>query len=418
MRWNPFARKASAPETKSFTTSGTFEELVTGAVPTMAGIYVSAADALRVPAVANAVQIIAEAAATLDIYVKRREGGVEHNDEDHALLPILRDRVNDWTSSFEFFRQLVLDALTMDRGGMAMVIRANDGRPVELIRYMPGILTCDTDQATGQRTYRMNSRVINAGDVIHLLPPLGRSPLSLAREAIGVAVALERHAAKLFTRGARPGGALLFPQGMPETGVKNTRDAWAAAHGSGEDSGKTVILTDGADFKPFTFTSTDAQFLENRKFQINEIARAFNIPAPMIGDLERATWSNSEQKGREFLSYCLEPWLRGLEGALSRALLKDEERGEYVIRFDRDDLTRADLSTLATVINSLIASQTINPNEGRAWLGQPPRPGGDEFKNPNISTEPKSGASDDAPKSGAVQPPAADKPQEADNEPQ
>ena len=104
----------------------------------------------------------------------------------------------------------------------------------------------------------------------------------------------------------------------------------------------------------------------------------------MIGDLSRATWSNSEQKGREFLSYTLEPWLRGLEGALRRALFSDEERQTHVIRFDRDDLTRADLSTRATVINSLIASQTINPNEGREWLGLPPREGGDEFRNPNI----------------------------------
>ena len=105
----------------------------------------------------------------------------------------------------------------------------------------------------------------------------------------------------------------------------------------------------------------------------------------MVGDLSRATWSNSEQKGREFLGYTLEPWLRGLEGALRRALLSDDERAEYVIRFDRDDLTRADLQTRATTINSLIASRTINPNEGRQWLGLPPREGGDEFLNPNIS---------------------------------
>lgn len=197
------------------------------------------------------------------------------------------------------------------------------------------------------------------------------------------------HAALLFTRGARPTGALKFPKGMGEEAVKKARAAWRATHESENSSGRTAILYDGAEFEPFTFTSVDAQFLENRQFQIEEIARAFNIPAPMVGDLSRATWSNSEQKGREFLSYTLEPWLRGLEGALRRALFNDEERADHVIRFDRDDLTRADLATRATTINSLIASQTINPNEGRHWIGLPPREGGYDFMNPNISAAPE-----------------------------
>lgn len=203
------------------------------------------------------------------------------------------------------------------------------------------------DVNTGERAYRLLDRSIPSRDVVHLLPPLGRAPLTLAREAIGIAVALDRHAGNLFTRGARPSGALLIPKGMGEEAVKAARTSWRAVHESG-DQGRTAILFDGMTFEPFTLNSTDAQFLENRKFQIQEVARAFNIPAPMLGDLERATWSNSEQKGREFLSYCLEPWLRGLEGALRRALFSDDERASHVIRFDRDDLTFADRDGLGT----------------------------------------------------------------------
>jgi phage portal protein BeeE len=105
----------------------------------------------------------------------------------------------------------------------------------------------------------------------------------------------------------------------------------------------------------------------------------------MLGDLSRATWSNSEQKGREFLTYCLEPWLRALEGALRRALFLSDERKRFAIRFDRDDLTRADLTARATAISSLISSRTLNPNEGREWLGLAPYDGGNEFLNPNIT---------------------------------
>ena len=381
----PFTRKADTPEQKSLTSPDAALEAIFGITTTSTGITVSTQSALRVPVVANSIQLISEAVASLDVQVKRIVDGVEVDAPDHPVLGLLRDEANEWTTGFELIRQIVVDVLTQDAGGMAWVNRVN-GEPREIIRYRSGVLMFDIDTDTGERKYRLGNRPMPARDVIHLIPPLGRAPLTLAREAIGIAVALDQHAQKLFSRGAKPSGALKFPKGIGEEAVKKIREAWRATH-EGEDSGgRTVILYDGTEFEPLTFNSTDSQFLENRRFQIEEIARAFNIPSPMVGDLSRATWSNSEQKGREFLSYTLEPWLLGLEGALRRALFSDAERGEYLIRFDRDDLTRADLSTRATVINSLIASQTINPNEGREWLGLPPRKGGDEFLNPNVQS--------------------------------
>jgi len=387
MKLWPFSRKTHPTETKSLASPDQALLAIFGLTEaTSTGIVVSQADAMQVPVVANAVQLISEAVASLDVYVKRLDGESEIDVPDHPLLPLLRNEANDWTSGFEMIRQIVRDALMDDRGGLAWVNRVN-GEPREIIRYRRAVLQFDLDLETGERKYRLGNRPIASRDVIHLLPPLERAPLSLAREAVGIAIALDRHAAKLFGRGARPSGALVIPKGLGEEAIKAARAAWRTVH-EGEDQGRTAILYDGMTFEPFTFNSTDAQFLENRRFQIEEIARAFNIPAPMVGDLSRATWSNSEQKGREFLSYTLEPWLRGLEGALRRALFSDDERQTYVIRFDRDDLTRADLATRATTINSLIASQTINPNEGRGWLGLPPREGGDEFLNPNISAAP------------------------------
>lgn len=396
MKLWPFKRTAPAPETKSLTTASSWAELITGSAPTATGITVTASEAMRVPVVANAVQLISEAVASLDVMVKRIDGTTEIDVPDHPLLPLLRGEANEWTSGFELIRQIVQDALTSDAGGMVWVNRP-DGEPRELVRYRNGFISFEVDQDNGERRYRLSNRPIPARDVIHLLPPLGRAPLTLAMEAIAVAVALNLHAARLFSRGARPSGALHVPKGMGEQAIQSMRAAWRLAH-EGEDQGRTAILFDGATFVPFTFNSTDAQFLENRRFQIEEIARAFNIPAPMVGDLSRATWSNSEQKGREFLSYTLEPWLRALEGAMGRALFNDDERADHVIRFDRDDLTRADLGTRATVINSLIASRTINPNEGRGWIGLPPRDGGEEFLNPNITSNaaPAGPAAEDA----------------------
>lgn len=371
-------------------------EAIFGLTPAVTGVAVSRSEALRVPVVANAIQLISEAVASLDVSVKRIEAGIETTVPNHPALALLRDEANEWTSGFELIRQLVVDALMLDTGGMAWVNWTN-GQAREIIRYRSGLLSFDIDTDTGERFYRIGNDRVPARSVIHLLPPMGRAPLTLAMEAIGIAVALDRHAGRLFTRGARPSGALKFPKGMGEESVKKARLAWRQTHEGEDTGGQTAILYDGAEFEAFTLASTDAQFLENRRFQIEEIARAFNIPAPMVGDLSRATWSNSEQKGREFLSYTLEPWLLGLEGALRRALLSDDERTTHVIRFDRDDLTRADLATRATVINSLISSRTINPNEGREWLGLTPRDGGDEFLNPNISAAPAAPQTEEAP---------------------
>lgn len=387
MKLWPFSRQASAPEQKSLAAPDAVLEALFGLTPTSSGISVSAMEALRVPVVANAIQLIAEAVASLDVMVKEVNGSAEFDAPYHPALALLRGEANDWTTGFELIRQVMIDALMSDSGGLVWVNRVN-GAPREIIRFRPSLLTFDLDTNTGERRYRLDNRPIPARDVIHILPPLGRAPLTLAAEAVGIAVALDRHAGRLFTRGARPSGILQFAKGMAEDAVKKARAAWKATHEGHDTGGQTAILYDGATFVPLSFTSTDSQFIENRRFQIEEIARAFNIPAPMVGDLSRATWSNSEQKGREFLSYTLEPWLRGLEGALGRALFSDAERGRFVVRFDRDDLTRADLSTRATVINSLIASQTLNPNEGREWLGLPPRDGGDEFLNPNITAKP------------------------------
>lgn len=388
--WNPFRR-----DQKSLASPDDWLASLFGVTSTSTGITVSADAALKVPAVSSAIRVISEAAATLDVGIVEIDAkGVERPSPDHPAHGLLKVGPNSWTSAFEFIRDLTASALMRDDGGLAWVNWIG-GRPYEAIQMAAGQITFDLDPVTLEPRYRVSGGPIIGNEIIHLRSPFGRAPLSLAREAIATAMALDGHAGKLFSRGARPSGALKFPKGMGEEAVKKARTAWRLTHEGTDAEGRTAILYDGAEFEPFTFNSTDAQFIENRSFQILEVARAFRVPPTMLFELDRATWSNTEQLGREFLVYCLEPWLHALEGALGRALFTDEERGRYAVRFDRDDLTRADLNTRATVINSLIAGRVINPNEGRAWLGLAPYAGGDEFMNPNITT-PKEAEADAA----------------------
>jgi HK97 family phage portal protein len=209
----------------------------------------------------------------------------------------------------------------------------------------------------------------------------------LAREAIGVARVMEKYAARLWGKGARPGGVISTAKSVGDDGVKKMLAGWKAAHEGSDASGKTAILYDGAEWKQMTLSSVDAQYHQLRLFQLQEIARAFNVPASLLGDLTRATWSNSAEMQRQFLLLCLEPWLQAVESALRRALFLKEDRRKYAVRFDRDDFSNVDLAARATAINSLVASRVINPNTGRAWLGGlAPYEGGEEYANPNTGT--------------------------------
>lgn len=354
----------------------------------VSGNTITDQDALTVPAVSSAIRLISEAAASLKIeIVAIDEEGNEAVDKTHSLNSLLSGNVNDWTDSFSFIRDLISQALQNDAGGLAWVNRV-DGKPAEIIHYTSGNITCEyATTGTREPSYKLANRPVPSSDIIHLKSPFSKSPLSLAKDAIATAKQMERHAGSLFKNGARPGGVIESPNKLGEAGFKAMKAAWRAAHEGPDHTGKTAFLWDGATFKPLAMNSTDAQFLENRKFGIMEVARAFRVPPAMLYELDRATWSNSEQQGREFLVYTLEPWLRALEGALSRALFNDSERGMWSIRFERDDLTRADLGSRATAYSSLIASRVLNPNEARAWEGLPAYAEGSAFVNPNINTD-------------------------------
>ena len=360
-----------------------------GVWPSTTGV--SAETALRVPAVSCAVRAISEATACLPLSIYRvGPDGSREEATDHPVHALLQGEWNDWTGAFDGLLATTVDALCSDSGGLVWVNRI-DGVPRELVRYRPGSFTVDYDLATNEPTFRLatatgGNRPLPLNEVVHVraFGAVNRAPLSLAREAIGVALLMEQHASKLFARGARPSGVLKFKRKLDDATYERLGKSWSSGHG-GENSGRTAILEDDADFQALTFSSTDAQFLELRTFQVLEIARAFRIPPHMLFELGRATWSNTEALGREFLVFCLQPMLRAWESALRRALLTPEERRDYVIEFDEDDLTQANIADRATAYSSLITSRVINPNQARRWERLAPYPAGEEYANPNIT---------------------------------
>jgi HK97 family phage portal protein len=374
-------------------------ELFGGRPRTTSGARVTAETALRVPAVRCAVQTISEAVAQLPLITYERQGEAKSRATDHPAYALLKEDANDWTSAYDLKMQVQVDTL-LHGNGFAFVNRVG-GVPREIIRLDPRCVTIMNEGGI-PRYYVQETRgrrEIAREDLIHIRALSvdgvgGKSPVAMAAEAIGIALSQEEHAGRLFGSGARPSGLLKFPNKLSETAAKRLKSRWDSLH-SGEGSGGTAVLEEGGDFVPLTFNSVDLQFMELRTFQVLEIARAFRVPPHLLFELGRATWSNSEEMGRVFLTYTLLPWLKQWEGAVRRALFTREERQTFFAEFLVDDFQRADLAARASAYSQLIAARVLNPNEARAMENRQPYTGGDEFLNPNTTSSKPSGGSDE-----------------------
>ena len=169
---------------------------------------------------------------------------------------------------------------------------------------------------------------------------VGYSPIAMAKNAIGMAIACEEYGAKFFANGATPGGILEHPGTIKDP--QRVRESWQNTFGGSGNANKVAVLEEGMKYTPISISPEQAQFLETRKFQINEIARIFRVPPHMVGDLEKSSFSNIEQQSLEFVKYTLEPWLVRWEQSMIRALVSNSEKAAYFIKFNVDGLLRGD----------------------------------------------------------------------------
>lgn len=369
---------------------GELERLLLAANQTASGLSVSPENALRCATVAACCRVLSDAVAQLPLAVYRRlpDGGKERAD-DHPLHRLLHDAPNGWTTSAEW-RGTAMHQLAVHGESFSTIGRAR-GQVVELVNCPPGAISLEWDDQTGEPSFTASlsdgsRRPVSKDNLLWLrLPgPDPRKPLSLvekAKEAIALSLAMERYCSALFARGARPSGVVKVPGKLSDAAVARMRASVQNLH-SGAESGGTAVFEEGASFEPLTFSSVDLQFLELRRHQIAEIARVWRIPLHLLQELERATHNNAESMGQQFLSLTVLPWLTLWRQALERDILSNDERGEYFVEFQTDDLARADLSNRMQAYSTAIQTGILNPNEVRALENRPPYSGGDSFMKP------------------------------------
>jgi len=347
---------------------------------TASGKTVNERTAMQTTAVYACVRILAEAIAGLPLRVYRyKADDGKEKAVGHRLYHLLHNEPNPEMTSF-VFRETLMSHLLLWGNAYAQVIRDGRGQVMALYPLLPNKMDV-ARSANGELTYTYRrdaeeSRVspdsgtvtLRRDEVLHI-PGLGfdglvgYSPIAIAKNAIGMAMATEEYGASFFANGANPGGVLEHPGVVKDP--KRVRESWNTVYQGSSNSHRIAVLEEGMKFQAIGIPPEQAQFLETRKFQINEIARIFRIPPHMIGDLEKSSFSNIEQQSLEFVKYTLDPWVVRWEQALQQSLLLPSEKPRYFVRFNVDGLLRGDYQSRMSGYAVGIQNGFFSPNDVR-----------------------------------------------------
>jgi len=378
-----FSRTATKPETR-----GEYwqEQLAVVGGGSSAGISVTPGSALTSSAVFACVRILAETIASLPLIVYERKGKGRDRAVNFYLYPVLHDNPNEYMTSFEL-RETLQGHLALWGNAFSQLDYDAAGRITSIFPLRPDRMR-EIRLENGQKYYHYqlpNGQFIWLSDdkVWHLKAfgdgIWGYSPVELLRNAIGLNMALEKFGSKFFGNGARPGGVLEHPGTLGENAQKSLRASWNEMHAGLDNSHKVAILEEGMKWHDIGIPPEDAQFLETRKFQLNEISRIYRIPPHMIADLEKATFSNIEQQDLEFVKYTMFPWLKRWEQSIHTNLLMERERKKYYVEFLVDGLLRGDNASRSNFYATAKQWGWMSTNEIREKENMNPVEGGDVY---------------------------------------
>ena len=352
------------------------------------GQHVTADAALQLSAVYACVRVLTDTVSTLPFHLYRvGADGAKTHLRDHWLYRLFAKRPNDYQNPLEF-RETMMGHLVL-RGNAFALIEANArGEVTDLHPIHPDLVSIEM---LGDSNWRYRVKSINGtqtihqrGDIFHVkgLSPngvMGYNPIELSRKMLSIGISAQDYGMRYFENDASPsGGWIEHPTNFKDKETRDKfREAWQAQQ-SGGNKGKVAILEYGLKFHDgLTVKNTDAQFIETKRMSRSEIASMFRIPPHMIGDLEKATFSNIEQQSIDFVVHSITPWLVRWEEAIKYTFL-DVEDDDLNVNFPTISLLRGDSAARSVYINSGIMNGTLTRNEARLMEDRNPLPGLDE----------------------------------------
>ena len=354
-----------------------------------AGVQVTEGKALGITAVYACVRVLSETVASLPLILYKRlsEGGKTRAVE-HPLFHLLHVQPNKEMSAFQF-KELLESHAAIYGNGYAQIVWNNSAEPTALWPLLPDKM--DVARVNGEIVYQYDTGPkkvpIPAYQVFHL-PGLGYdgvkgyNPVSLQMQMLGNTIATEEFTGRYWSNDSTPGGVLEHPGRMSDDAHLRLKGGWEKAHQDITQKHKVAILEEGVKYHQISIPPNEAQFIETRKYQLQDIARMFRMQPHMIQDLERATFSNIEHQSLEFVRDTIRPWLVRWEQTILTKLLNPWERKEYYAEFLVDALLRGDYETRMRGYRLALETGIYNVNEVREFENRNPRDGGEDYYRP------------------------------------
>ena len=348
------------------------------------GVKVNEQTAMQLATVYSCVRVLAEAIGKLPLNIYQQNNGRTEKITNTPLAKIMRDGPNDYMTPLEY-KELIITHLAL-RGNHFSYKNRVAGRVVELLPMDPASVVAklnDNYEPEYEVTFPNGTReVLDQSRIFHIRlfsdnGLNGLSPISYARNTLGLSISAETHGSTLFKNAAQPSGGFSTDAKLSPEVVKDLKDQLDGYRGS--DAHKNLILQGGLKWFQTSLSSDDAQFLETRKFQRSEICGLFNVPPHMVGDLEKATFSNIEHQSLDFVRNTLMPYLVRIEQRVNKSLIADQK---HYAKFNANAQLRGDMKARAEFYTKMLQNGALSPNEIRRLEDMDERDGGDIYLTP------------------------------------
>ena len=362
--------------------------------PSCTGIDINQFSSLQMSAVYACIRLLSETIAQLPLTIRRRTADGSEVARSHPQYSLLHDAPNPCMTSFSWRNSLMSHVVGWGNG-YSYIVRDVLMRPQAILPLLPDRTNPEIIDDKLIYHTELNQQTLDAfpEDIIHV-PGLafdglvGMSPIALHREAIGLGLAAQAFGAKLFGSGSLLSGVLKHPGRLkrkaekPEdpSPVERLRRQWRELYSGLDNAASVAVLEEGMEFQQMGIPPGDAQFIESRKFQVSDIGRIFNIPSPLINDLERATFSNISELYIGFLRYTIMPWIVRVEQELNRKLFP--KSNTYFVKFNLQGLMRGTLKERSEYYKTAIEYGWLSRNEVRELEDMNRVDGLDEFWQP------------------------------------
>ena len=352
---------------------------------TNSGIRVSEKSSLGLTAVWAAVRLLSETIASLPLNVyKIDKDGSKDIDYNNPLNMLISISPNPNYTTYNFL-ETMMNHLLLWGNAYAKITRNGGARPIKIDIINPENVEPFKSDDDGLIYYNVKDQgILSDREILHIVGfsfdgIIGKSPIRVASEALGIAQASQQFGANIYGKGANLSGVLENPSRLSDEAANRLRESFSTRFSGINYSHQTAVLEEGVKFKPIGMPLADAQFIETRRFSTEEIARLFKVPNHLINDLTKSSFNNIEQQSLEFVKYSLLPYIRNWEGELNRKLLANRELSTHYFKFQTKELLRGDADSRAEYYSKLQSLGALSANDIRSMENMNKIEGGDKY---------------------------------------